>query len=437
MRGVKLKLTLTEGLKDLPQMKRLLLVEELRKALDVTASALVAHAQSTAPPAKEEHNVWARNDEELLADAEDALYLELLTPSMDAMACLIGALGLSNETFDLQKAYTDEFTAYEDTLIKGKDNGRHRMSDLINLSKEKRQDFLKFLQEGSTWTKRKLAEVDKILKQKLPDYALIAEQFMIRASFIAKVRAQADTSDLDMAGAFIDRFPKTIKASQHEGLVLTLRDKERENALGKKVKILPLQPQEVRTVEMADMRASAKLAEISDRHRAGVKEVILQAINGRWSAQQLAQALFDQFGDQNRDWRRVAITELAMASNDAYLAGCTEGAKVICNTVDGACKYCKEYLEGKEFTVTHDPKKMGNTHLQEMTYLWTGKTNFGRKLATWLPCVPLHPNCRHRLHQLSRFYAVDETGKPKLRPVNELIQEERVRRGLGLDPALK
>lgn len=163
---------------------------------------------------------------------------------------------------------------------------------------------------------------------------------------------------------------------------------------------------------------------------------MLQAINGRWSAQKLAQELFNAFGDQNRDWRRVAITELAMASTDAFIAGCQDGDQVWVPPVAGSCKHCQKYLEGKTFTVTTDPAKMGHNYQQEMNYVWVGKTNYGRTVSTWVPCIPLHPNCRHRFHKVSRFYNVGDDGKPALKPVHQLIQEERLRRGLGLDPNL-
>jgi hypothetical protein len=421
---------LPKGLKELPEYQRLKLLESLQKALEVEAP------QSKAPK-NDEHNVWSRNDEELLADAEDELYQACWSPEWSNDMELYHALGLTDEKVELRKSFGEDYFGYEDVLLKAKDNGQHKISDMIELSKQKRKDFLKYLQDGNTWSKKKLAEIDRILRQKLPDYATIAEEFMTRAAFIAKIRDKAMAEGLELAGAFVDRFPKTIEAAKHEGVVLTLKEKQAAERAGKKVKILPLQPQEVRTVENATLRAADKITEISDRHRAGVRQLIIQAVNGRWSPQQLAQALFDKYGEENRDWRRVAITELAMATNDAFLAGCAEGDEVWVAPVEGSCKYCKQYLEGKKFIVTFDPKKMGNTFKQEMEYVWVGKTNYNRKVSEYIPCIPLHPNCRHRYHKLSRFYEVGADGRPKLRDVKDLIQEERKRRGLGEDPNLK
>lgn len=414
-----MNIILPKTLKSLSQDQRQVIIGELSKALGVSKKA-----------EQLERSIWTTNDEPFLGEAEDQLYEELVMPAMENMAELIAALGLSDQTIALQKSFTPDFMAYEDQLIKALDSSRHRISDLINMSKKKRQGFLKYLQDGSDWTKKKLKQIDDILKQKLPDYAALAEQFAVRAAFIAKIRSHADTEMLNTVGAFIDRFPATIKAAKDESVVLTLKEQEKAKGEGRKVTILPLQPQELRAVRFAEMRAADKLTEISERHRAGVRQLVMQAHNERWTAQRLAQALFDAFGDQNRDWRRVAITELAMATNDAFLAGCVEGDEVWVPPVEGACIYCQKYLENKSFKVSKEP---GN----ELTEVWPGKSNYGRKVKDWIPCIPLHPNCRHRFHKFSRFYKVDENGKPKLKTTAELIQEERLRRGMGLDPNLK
>lgn len=425
-----MQIILPENLKELPSSQKGEVVEAIAKALNVRPVVSIIR------PELEGRSVWGRNDEELLADAEDEFYEALIRPDMENMAELIAALGLSEEKVNIEKSFESEFFGFEDILIKAKNNGQHRISDLIRLSKLKRKDFLKYIQNGSNWAREKLQQIEAILKQGLPDYAKLAEKLSVRAAFIAKIRGKADSEALDTLGAYVDRFPETISMAEHEGIVLNLRQKQEAEVQGKKVEILPLQPQEVRTVENGVLRTAEKITEIQDKHRARVKELVLQAINGRWSAQQLAQALFDEFGDQNRDWRRVAITELAMATNDGYLAGCEEGDQVWVPPVSGACKYCVKYLEGKVFIVTHDPAKMGNDYNQEMHNVWVGKSNFGRNTSTYIPCIPLHPHCRHRYHKLSRFYKVVD-GKPVLKTSAELIQEERARRGMPPDENLK
>jgi hypothetical protein len=191
---------------------------------------------------------------------------------------------------------------------------------------------------------------------------------------------------------------------------------------------------EARSVQHAASHAADKLTEISERHRAGVRQTILQAQRERWEPQKLTQELYDVYGDQNRDWRRVALTELAMAVSDAYLAGCEEGDQIVGMGAESACKYCQEYVVGKTFTVTHQIPQ--NNYHYDMKMMWSGKSNFGRRVAEYVPCIPMHPNCRCRWHKVSRFYNVAPDGKFKMKETWELIQEERLKRGMGLDPQL-
>jgi hypothetical protein len=204
---------------------------------------------------------------------------------------------------------------------------------------------------------------------------------------------------------------------------------------GEKVEILPLTSKEVHAVTVAKNRCANKVQEIEGRVRSRIKVLTTQALEERWTAKDLEQALFDEFGYLNRDWRRVAITELAMANNDAFLMGLPEGSEVWIPELANSCKYCKALLEGKTFKVLAKPPT-NLTYDTEMNYLWAGKTNFGRKPSTWIPCLPLHPNCRHRATSLSRFYKMDK-GKPRLKSSIELIQEERARRGLPPDPNIE
>ena len=435
----KLKIKLPKDIANLPEKDR-------QEILGVLAQAMrLPPVLKTTRDGGDEHNMWERNTDPLMADAEDDFYEALIRPAQEMIADVFVALDLPLDGVDMEKAFSDEFREYE-ALLKSKNSGKQRISDLIQANREKRDKFLKYIQSMNPFSKEQLKKLDQLMKKKLPDYAKVAEAFMVRAGFIGKIRNQAEREMFETMGALIDRFPTTIQAAQKQGVVLTLREKEKAEGAqptkrtrkasseGREVKILPLTPQETRVVQHATLHAADKLTEISERHRAEVRQLILRAQRERWTAQKLAQALFDAYGDQNRDWRRVAITELSFAANDAYLSGVDEGETVWVPPVDGSCKYCKQLLEGKTFTVTHELPK--ETYEHEMNYVWAGKSNYGRKVSAWIPCIPLHPNCRHRYHRLSRFYKIVD-GQPVLKTTAELIQEERARRGLPPDPNLK
>jgi len=429
----KVNIKLPKGIEDLPEKDR-------RQILDVLAQAMrLPPVMKVTTAGGDEHNMWDRNGDPLLADAEDAFYEALVTPAQEMMAEVFIALDLPLDGVDTEKAFSDEFRKYEDDLLKSKNKGKRRIQDLIEANREKREKFLKYLQGMNPFSREQLKKLDNLMKQKLPNYAKIAEDFMVRAGFIAKIRNQAERENFELTGVLIDRFPSTIKAAEKEGVVLTVQEKEKQDkkrGRKKEVKILPLTPKESQAVQFAVHHAADKLTEISERHRAGVRQMVIRAQKERWSPQKLAQELFDAYGEQNRDWRRVAITELAFAANDAYLSGVEEGETVVGMGAENACKYCKQLVIGKTFTVMHEPPKEF-THQNEMNLVWPGKSNYGRKVSEWIPAIPLHPHCRCRYHRLSRFYKVDEKGNIVLKTTAELIQEERARRGLPPDPNLK
>lgn len=416
----KVTITVPKSVMELPAEDRDAIMGVLAKAVRLPAVMPTYH-----PVTEDDNDMWAPDGDHFMASTEDELYSILNDWNMEMMADVFTALELPQEEVDLLKSFEGE------QIMKSKNNGKSRMSDLINAGKEKRERFVQYMQEMNPFTKAQLKKLDTIMKRKLPDYAKVAEDFMVRAGFIGKIRNTAEQEMFETMGAIIDRFPSTIVAAKQKGVVLTAREKAESR---RTVTVLPLSPQEARAVQHAATHAAEKMTEVSERHRAGVRQTVVRAQKERKTPQKLAQELFDQYGDQNRDWRRVAITELATSAGDAYLAGCEEGATVIGMGAENACKHCKTLLIGKEFTVTHELPK--NTYTHEMNFVWSGKSNYGRRVAEYIPCTPMHPHCRCRYHRISRFYKMSDEGKAVLKSTAELIQEERARRGLPPDPNL-
>lgn len=430
----KLNIKLPKDILNAPMSVRQSVLDTLR-----TAMALPKERSLITTGASDEHNMWTRNSDELMADAEDELYEWLVAPATERMADLFAALDLSLDDVKVEKAFSPEFDAFDDQLRKAKGDGRRSakraLSDLIAISKQKREAFLKYINDANPLSKKQLNALEKLLRSKLPEYAAkTIEAFQVRAGLLAKIRNESDKQFFSTVGAYVDRFPETIRAAEREHTVLTIPEKRKAETEGRKVTILPLTKQEAQAVEHAAHSAAEKITEVNERHIAGIRQLVVRAKKERWSAQRLAQELYDLYGEQNRDWRRVAITELAMAENDAYLSGVEEGETVVGMSAAGACKYCVQLITSKTFIVTHDPEKM--TEQYGYTHVWPGKTNFGRRVSEYWPCIPLHPHCRCRYHRISRFYKM-EGDKLVLKTTAELIQEERARRGLPPDPNLK
>jgi hypothetical protein len=117
--------------------------------------------------------------------------------------------------------------------------------------------------------------------------------------------------------------------------------------------------------------------------------------------------LFDEFGQLNRDFRRIAVTEAGECCNTGYIMAQSPGTKVRRQEAyRGVCDFCKS-ISGKVFTVV-DPAKLDK---DGDTKVWAGKTNIGRSAAPrrrqggglverpssemwWVASGVQHPHCR-------------------------------------------
>lgn len=154
-------------------------------------------------------------------------------------------------------------------------------------------------------------------------------------------------------------------------------------------------------ITWAGEHAAEHLTRLRENTRRAIAGHVMDAVIGQESAGALAVRLGSAFGTLNRDWRRVAITELAFARASGYLLELPVGTRVRWFAAQDACGHCAG-LDGQEFEVTHAP---GDWSAQ----VWPGKTNVGRAFARKrrdgtpradselaAPCIPLHPNCRCR-----------------------------------------
>lgn len=146
------------------------------------------------------------------------------------------------------------------------------------------------------------------------------------------------------------------------------------------------------------------------RHQ--IKRLILEhekgvRLNGVVRTEDLQTKLFDAFADFNRDWRRIALTEVGEMANQGFISGIEPGKKV--KRVEqyvGACAFCHK-IDGVVAVVV-DPRKAGKSWDTE---IWEGKNNVGRSASPYkriggalvkredhelwkLPAGLAHPHCR-------------------------------------------
>lgn len=166
---------------------------------------------------------------------------------------------------------------------------------------------------------------------------------------------------------------------------------------------------------------------VTDEMRRRLSLSILRHIESSGLARSglLVERLRDEFGELNRDWRRIAITEAGETANLGYLAAFPHGTKVRrVEAYDGACPFCRE-INGRvfEWVDAATPDKDGERQV------WPGKTNYGRSASPmkrtplglthrepeemwWVAAGVQHPNCR------GRWVPVEDRSAPAPRGVD-------------------
>jgi len=130
-------------------------------------------------------------------------------------------------------------------------------------------------------------------------------------------------------------------------------------------------------VAFARERCAQAIVDMGDRLRAGVRSVILEhqqemILGGK--PQSLEMLLFDKFSTANRDWRRIAVTEVSENAAQGVVSASGPGAKLKrIEQYKGVCAWCHK-IDGRVVTVV-DPAKPNK---DGMTEIWAGKTNIGR-----------------------------------------------------------
>ena len=158
-----------------------------------------------------------------------------------------------------------------------------------------------------------------------------------------------------------------------------------------------------RFVEAAEQSMGENITRMEDDVRHAVSRAILDGVKGRRGKGEVAQDLFDRFGALNRDWQRIAETEVVETANNAMLretaAMAAPGEKVYFRRVEMrdkfVCKYC-ERIRGVIALWSDHP--LLNDEIEDpiaTVAIWEGKNNVGRKAAEyWVPSGTVHPWCR-------------------------------------------
>lgn len=144
--------------------------------------------------------------------------------------------------------------------------------------------------------------------------------------------------------------------------------------------------------------AAAKVSSITDDIRNEIKETLLYGIREHRSKSQVSQDLFNKLGGLNRDWKRIADTEMVNTSNLAGIMEevnqAPEGEKVYFKRYElpGCCDKC-EKINGMVVLWSNTPlesDKIKDEHAK--VAIWEGKPQ-DRKMNSVVTGT-MHPNCR-------------------------------------------
>lgn len=222
-----------------------------------------------------------------------------------------------------------------------------------------------------------------------------------------------------------------ISDSYKYGKVSTLSGKSLEKMSEKDAKKLidsvKLTPAQRKSIEYAQINAQVHLDSLQSRITSSVislaiqdqtnmyqtiEQVIPTAMSDGTPRYQVIQQLREISGDWERDWHRVAHTEMwnakctgeaqAMLDGESPLTSKGADTRVFKRPAPNACPMCKKlYLE----------KGTNKPIVWKLSELIANGTNYGLKQKDWKPVVgTLHPNCMCPLSVLPDGFHLDDDG---------------------------
>lgn len=130
-----------------------------------------------------------------------------------------------------------------------------------------------------------------------------------------------------------------------------------------------------------------------------IRETVSEAVKNRETVQEIVSRLGHKTGEWDRDWKRIAVTEMQNVYNLGKAAEIRRkygvDSLVFKDVFPGACRHCISlYLTNG----------IGSKPIIfKLSDLIANGTNVGRKVADWKPVVEsTHPHCRCDLRQLPK-----------------------------------
>ncbi len=153
-------------------------------------------------------------------------------------------------------------------------------------------------------------------------------------------------------------------------------------------------------IEMLTQSAAQKVTNVTEKVRGDIQQILIDGVRNRKSKGQVSQELFDKMVGDNRDYQRLADTEIQNAVNNSFIReevqSAPEGEKVYfqrIEVIDGnTCPFCRQ-MNGKIALWSDKPLKDEKAHDGIADFvIWEGKewNGKGHSFTTGV----FHPYCR-------------------------------------------
>lgn len=186
-------------------------------------------------------------------------------------------------------------------------------------------------------------------------------------------------------------------------------------------------------IELIQQSAAERISGMTDELKTEVKQTLIDGIKSRKGKQQISQDLFNRLSGTNRDFRKIADTEIQNNINNSFIeeevSNAEAGEKVYfqrMEIVDGAtCPFCKK-MNGVIAVWSETP--LSNDKVDGDPYatvaLWEGKDWNGQK--NYVANGAFHPYCRGIWTRWnSRINAYSAMLKKRSKDYNKAIDKAR------------
>lgn len=198
---------------------------------------------------------------------------------------------------------------------------------------------------------------------------------------------------------------KYYQANQQNARKLSLDDLKAKNAkfdtiVNRPSDYFDIDRQTRDRIELYEQAAGQRIQNIDDSVLNGIKQTLIDGCVNQKSKSEVSQDLFNKLGGANRDWKKIADTEIQNNMNNAYInaevRNTPENEPVYFQRMevidDRTCNYCRK-MNGQVVKFSNIPLQSDKIEDKFAGHaIWEGKTWNGNKEEC---CSGVfHPNCR-------------------------------------------